>query len=88
MPFSIGYLELATILVIAVMTISMFLGRFSCRRWSTAILGCVTLAAILSPADLFSMSFMAAAFIGVYFVGTRHQTCSNIRHVRNPAQAN
>jgi Sec-independent protein secretion pathway component TatC len=87
-PFAIGYLELATILVIAVVSLSMFLGRFSCRHWSAAILGCVTLAAILTPADLFSMSLMTVAFIGVYLVGTWHQTAFNNHHARNSAQSN
>lgn len=87
-PFAIGYLELTTILVIAVVSFSMYLGRFSCRHWSSAILGCATLAAILTPADLFSMSLMTVAFIGVYRFGTWHQTGFNNHHARNSAQQN
>ena len=88
MPLAIGYLELATILVTAVVTSTMFLGRFSYRHWSAVNLGCVTLAAILTPADLLSMLLMTIAFIGVYLVGTRHQTGANIRHTQNATGAN
>ncbi len=88
MPFAIGFLELATILVLAVVSFALFLGRFSCRRWSFAILGCVTLAAILTPSDLFSMLLMAIAIIGAYLLGSRHQAGFNIRRGRNAANAN
>lgn len=87
LPFGIGTLELAAILLTAVLTLTIFIGRFSYRKWSAVILGCVTLAAILTPSDVFSMLLMATAFVAVYCVGTRHhaETDDPHDHIPNPA---
>lgn len=71
-PFGIGTLELVAILLSAVLTLAIFFGRFQCRRWSVAILACVTLAAIFTPADIFSLLLMSSVLVAVYYTGTRH----------------
>ncbi len=72
MPFGIGYLELATILICTFSASAMYITRMPQRSWAIVVLGCVTLASVLTPADLFSMLVMAVAFLGVYIVGSRH----------------
>ena len=72
MHFGIGSLELVAILMSAAVSVAMFVRRDTGRRWSIAVFGCVTLAAILTPADIFSMLVMASVLFGVYLVGTRH----------------
>jgi Sec-independent protein secretion pathway component TatC len=72
MPFGISYLELAAILVVAIVACAMYFARVPQYRWCFVALGCVTLAAVLTPADLLSTLLLAAAFAAVYFAGTRH----------------
>ena len=72
MPLGIGYLELAAILVCAVVASVMYIARMSQGSWYLVVLGCVMLASVVTPGDFFSMLIMAVAFLAVYFVGTRH----------------
>lgn len=71
MPFGIGYLELATILICTAAASAMYITRMPQRSWSLVVLGCVILASGLTPADLFSMLILAVAFLVVYILGTR-----------------
>lgn len=88
LPFGIGTLELASVVAVAAVTFTMFIGRMPYRRWSAAILACAVLAAILTPPDLFSMLLMSAAFLAVYFGGTRHLVAPGTRrdHIPNVAE--
>ncbi|MCA9192988.1 MAG: hypothetical protein KDB03_14530 [Planctomycetales bacterium] len=72
MPLGIGYFELAAILFCSILVFAMYLGRLKQRSRFLVLLGCVVLASVLTPADLFSMLVMAVAFLAVYFWGTRH----------------
>lgn len=72
MSLGIGPLELTTILFAAIVVLATYLGRSGIHRWSVVVLGCLMLAAVLTPPDWFSMLALAAAFIVVYTIGTRH----------------
>ena len=71
MPLGIGILEVATLVITTLIVIGVFLSRSGHHRAALVLLGCEILAMILTPADLFSMLVVAAAFAGVYFAGTR-----------------
>ena len=71
MLFQIGNLELATTLLVGVAAVMMTIRRSRYYRWILVIFGCMSLAAIVTPADLFSMLLMSVAFLAVYFAGTR-----------------
>jgi Sec-independent protein secretion pathway component TatC len=79
MLLQIGYLELAATFVVGAAALMMFIGRSRYYRPMLAIVGCMCLAAIVTPADLFSMLLMTIAFLAVYFVGTRRATANVAR---------
>ena len=64
--------ELFLILAVAIIPVVFFLKRDVRLRWSLAVLGCVTLAAVLTPPDLYSTFLVAPGCIVAYYFGTRH----------------
>lgn len=77
MPYGISIFELTAILASAAVAVGMFLWGSSQLRWSVAILICVSLAAMLTPADAFSMLTVTVALAGVYLLGTQHGSRSS-----------
>ena len=66
-------LDLTLILSLATVSLALFLMRDARLRWSLAILGCVTLAALLTPPDFYSTLVVTPGFIAAYYFGTRHR---------------
>ncbi|MGN6547538.1 MAG: hypothetical protein ACTHK7_20970 [Aureliella sp.] len=79
MLFAISVPDLLAILVCAAVALAMYFKRDRHLRWGLAALGCMTVAALITPPDLFSTLLTASAMMAVYFVGTRHH--------RRPAHA-
>lgn len=73
MLFAISVPDLLAILGCAAVAFVLFLRRDSRLRWSLATLGCVALAAVITPPDLFSTLLTASAMMAVYFAGSRHR---------------
>ena len=76
MPFAIGFLELAAVLAVGGVAVTAWIAGSPHRRWAVVAFGCLLLATLLSPADLFSMLVMAVTLLAVYFAGTYHRADS------------
>lgn len=74
MQLGIGYLELVAILLCAVAAAVMYFMQTSQHLWYLSLVGCVTLATVLTPPDLSTTLIISAAFFAAYFFGTRHPT--------------
>ncbi|HBE71456.1 MAG TPA: hypothetical protein DDW52_25195 [Planctomycetaceae bacterium] len=72
MSIGIGFLELAVAVVTSFTAFYIYRSRRPNYRWGLVGLGCLALAAILTPADVASTLVFASAFAAVYFVGTKH----------------
>ena len=73
MTFSIGSLELLVLAVTAVFTLVLYLRGHAQVRWVFAGLVCITLASIMTPADVVSMAVLCVAFLATFVMGTRYR---------------
>ena len=64
--------DLFLILPLAIISTALFMKRDVRLRWSLAILGCAVLAALLTPADLYSTLIVALGLVVAYYFGTQH----------------
>ena len=71
--FSIGSLELLAIILIAVPTFVMYFRRDARCRWFFAVLVCMALASITTPADVASTAVMFPAFLSTFMMGARYR---------------
>lgn len=72
MPF-IGFLEIAAIALCGIVSLVAYFG-IGLRRWCTALLICVTLAALLTPSDIYSTVLLAIVLFAGYGAGTFHRS--------------
>lgn len=78
MPFSLGGYELFAILAVALPTIVLVATRgYSASRWLVAASVCLVAAAIITPADLFSMTVLSVAFFALLMLGARMRLLDN-----------
>lgn len=72
MPFSIGFLELLAIVLVAVPTLVLYARRDTRCRWLFAMFVCAILAASMTPADLLSMLLFLLAFLVIFAMGVTY----------------
>ena len=78
MPFGISVPDALAIFVCATIWLVMHRSRHAGSHWSLALLGCVALAAVITPPDFYSTLVTALAMMVVYFVGTRHRPVARL----------
>ena len=67
----VGTVELLTLLILVILSATVW-RRSDYSRWSWAVTICFAIAALVTPADVFSMLLVGAVFLGFYVAGTRH----------------
>ncbi len=78
MPFSLGGFELLAILAVVLPTIVLLATRgYSAGRWLVAVSLCLVTAAVITPADLLSMTVLSVAFFAAIMLGSRMRLFDN-----------
>jgi hypothetical protein len=75
--FSVGPIELGMTVLVAVITLGCFVFRVPGTRWLVASAGCLSLATVLTPADIASTVLVAIACFTCFYCGTK-QKVSNV----------
>ncbi len=76
--FGIGTTELGVLATLATISFACFFFRIPVSRWLNAGLGCATLAALVTPADVYSMLVATAVLFSTYYAGSRHKVNSTV----------
>ncbi len=70
--FGIGTLELCFVLMLLIVTLALCWLRNERYRWCSVGLACFVVAAVVTPADLYSMLAAGTLLLTSYVAGTRH----------------
>ena len=71
MPFSVGALEMLCLVAMAIPVGFLLVRRHRFQRLGIAAFVCALLAALVTPADVFSMGLLFVAFLGMFLFGAK-----------------
>jgi Sec-independent protein secretion pathway component TatC len=71
--FAVGTTELCLLATLVTLSLLASLFRIPGSKWLHAGLGCATLAAFVTPADVYSMLVASTVLFSTYYAGTRHK---------------